>query len=230
MPKVRVLIVDDHSLVRTGIKLLIQTQKDIECVGEAEDGLSAVHKSALLQPDVITLDLGLKSSSGLEWVKRLQEVAKARILVLTMFDDPSFVRSALAMGVHGYLLKSSGETQFLTAIRAIAQGQQYIDATLADQISAAPFGSSFSRPIVTLSPREQEILILVAQGNTNQVAAQRMGVSVKTVESYRARLMEKLGLSNRADLTRFAVETGLLRPANANPNPASDRKTGPQNS
>lgn len=220
MAKVRVLIVDDHSLVRTGMKLLIQTQNDIEVVGEAEDGMGAVQKAAALQPDVITLDLGLKSSSGLEFVKRLLEVGKARILVLTMFDDPSFVRSAIAMGVHGYLLKSSGEHQFLNAIRAIAQGKQHIDPAVMDCLATVDPAGSVTPRAVTLSSREQEILILVAQGNTNQAAAEQMGVSVKTVESYRARLMEKLGLSNRADITRFAVESGLLRPANPNPPPS----------
>jgi two-component system response regulator NreC len=208
--QLKVLLVDDHALVRSGMRALLDTQADMRCVGEAEDGATAVKLAAELQPDVITLDLGLRYSSGLEWVQQLQAACGARILVLTMYDDPSFLRAGKSMGIHGYVLKASASGQLMQAIRAVHRGEFFVDPAMQsanDEVEARTRGT-----LDALSSRELQVLQLLAEGHTNQAAADRLSVSIKTIESYRARLKEKLGLATRADVLRFALEHGLIKP------------------
>lgn len=214
MSKTRVMVVDDHAVLRGGLKLLIDSQPDMHVVGEAGTLAQAIEVIRKVDPRVVTLDLSMPGPSGVAGVERLRAAAPmARILVLTMHDDPAFVRAAVAMGASGYVVKSSADTELITAIRAVASGKLFIDVgdRMAAQnlLSPRPTGDGTS-PLETLSDREREVLTDVARGYTNQHVADRLGLSVKTVESYRARLMKKLGLKERADLVRLAMEMGLL--------------------
>jgi len=215
MSKTSVLLVDDHAMLRAGLRLLIGGQHDMAVVGEAGTLQEAIDAGAKLLPDVVVLDLSMPGGSGIAGVQRLREAApQARILVLTMHDDPAYVRSAMAMGASGYVVKSAADTELLTAIRAVARGRVFVDIQSEGSLESV-FGARAAKergpaPIMTLSEREREVLTEVANGYTNQQIADRIGLSVKTVESYRARSMQKLGLKDRADLMRLAVESGLI--------------------
>jgi two-component system response regulator NreC len=215
MSKTRVLLVDDHAMLRAGLRLLIGGQHDMNVVGEAGTLHEAIDAAAKLLPEVIVLDLSMPGGSGVAGVQRMLAAApQARILVLTMHDDPAYVRSAMAMGASGYVVKSAADTELLTAIRAVARGRVFVDiqseGPLESVFGARALKDAKVAPIDTLSDREREVLTEVAKGYTNQQIADRIGLSVKTVESYRARSMQKLGLKDRADLMRLAVESGLI--------------------
>ena len=216
MSKIRIFIADDHAVLRAGLRLLMQTQDDMEVVGEAGDFAEALAQLQTVQPDIVTLDLSMPGGLGLKGIEKIRETAPgSRVIVLTMHDDPAYLRTALAMGASGYVVKSVADTELISAIRAVYQGRVFVDARSSTAISGttAQTGAAIqteSPVIKKLSTREWEVLGLIAQGHTNQAVADRLDLSVKTVESYRGRLMEKLGLKNRADLTRFAIEHGLL--------------------
>lgn len=214
MNKTSVLIVDDHAVVRKGLRLMIESQSDLSVVGEAGTLTEAMQIAERTKPRIITLDLSMPGPSGVASVDRLRAAAPdARILVVTMHDDPAFVRSAVAMGASGFVSKSAADSELIAAIRAVARGRVFIDSA-----ERASLGSMLglkqdepkTRPIDTLSEREREVLRDVARGHTNQQIADRVGLSVKTVESYRARLMKKLDLKDRADLVRLAIDAGLV--------------------
>jgi DNA-binding NarL/FixJ family response regulator len=201
--------------VRSGLRLLIEAQDDMEVVGEAGAFAQTVDQVEELHPEVLTFDLAMPGGFGVAGIEKLrQRFPELRIVVLTMYDDPAFVRTALAMGAAAYVAKSAADTGLISAIRAVHEGRVFVDAqNVAETARPLHVHRSGEAPIDTLSQREREVLELVANGLTNQAAADQLGLSVKTVESYRARLMEKLGLENRADLTRLAVECGLLQNA-----------------
>jgi len=214
--KIRVMIADDHAILRAGLKMLVNAQADMEVVAEAPDGEKAVQAARETKPDVALLDLTMPRVGGM---KALQEMARScrttRVLVLTMHDDPAYLRSVLAAGAAGYLLKQTVDTELLAAIRAVHRGGTYVDPSLADvlvQDVLAKRGTRArsKRPANILSDREQQVLKFVAQGYSSQEIAQRIFVSVKTVETYRARIADKLGLRTRSALVRYAVRMGLL--------------------
>lgn len=214
MNKTSVLIVDDHAVVRKGLRLMIESQSDLSVVGEAGTLAEAMQIAERTKPKIITLDLSMPGPSGVASVDRLRAAAPdARILVVTMHDDPAFVRSAVAMGASGFVSKSAADSELVAAIRAVARGRVFIDsaerASLGSVLGLRPDRPK-TRPIDTLSEREREVLRDVARGHTNQQIADRVGLSVKTVESYRARLMKKLDLKDRADLVRLAIDAGLV--------------------
>lgn len=213
MNPIRVMIVDDHAVVRGGLRLLIDAQSDMCVVGEAGTLAKAADVAPSANPDVITLDLVMPGPSGVAAVERLRATApNARVVILTMHDDPAYVRAALAMGAAGFVNKSAADTELIAAIRAVAGGRVFIDfgdrASLADVLDHQR--ADGRSPLDLLSERERRVLADVARGFTNQRIADDLGLSVKTVESYRARLMKKLGLKERADLVRLAIELGLL--------------------
>jgi two-component system response regulator NreC len=217
MTKIRVFVADDHALLRSGLRLLIDAHDDMQVVGEAGNLAQTKRELAAARPDVLTLDLTMPGGAGIASISTIRgSFPDVKILVVTMHDDPAYVRAALAMGAAGYVVKSAADTELISAIRAVHQGRIFVDAQLtltptgADALGNPSRGDSARSPIETLSIREREVLALIAQGHTNQVAADHLGLSIKTVESYRARLMEKLGLASRADLTRVAIECGLL--------------------
>jgi two-component system, NarL family, response regulator NreC len=215
MPEARVLLADDHAVLRSGLRLLLDAQPDLKVVGEAGDGREALRLSAALQPDLILLDLTMPGLSGLETLPVLRKVAPvAQVLVLTMHDDESYLRQALRLGAAGYVLKKAADAELISAVRTILRGEVYIHPSLTrglleDLLPAGGAPISVD-PWEALSEREQEVLRLVALGHTSAEIAERLSLSVKTVETYRARGMEKLGLRSRAALVRFALAHNLL--------------------
>lgn len=213
MPKIRVLVADDHAVLRTGLRLLINTQPDMEVVGEAgtfADTVAAVRKT---MPDVISLDLEMPGGTGMKLIETLaHDFPQTRILVLTMHHDPAYFRLALAAGASGYVMKKSADSELLTAIRTVAKGRAYAQVELDSGPLPSPAvdKSEGTTALDSLSEREREVFDMVARGHTSQAIADKLFLSVKTVESYRARLMAKLGLKNRAELTQFALDLGLL--------------------
>ena len=217
MSRIRVLIADDHAVLRAGLKLLIGAESDMEVVGEAADGPEAVRRAAATAPHVVLLDLsmpGPRSTQTIEALVRAPTTGFApRVLVLTMHDDPASMQAALLAGASGYIVKKAADIELLTAIRAVHRGRTFVDLTRpGEDASSLPDGQP--RP---LSPREAEVLRLLAQGHTHLEAAAHLRVSVKTIETHRKRLGDKLGLKSRAQLFRFAVEIGLLERAAAPP-------------
>ncbi len=216
MAKIRVLLADDHAVLRTGLKLLLSAQPDIEVVGEAVDGGEAMAKARALRPDVVLMDLTMPGIGGSEATGRIKDESPGiKVLVLTMHDDPSYLRQLLKAGASGYILKKSADADLLSAIRAAHRGEVFLDSSLAaglvDEV-IRPAGPRRPRDAYeTLSDREREVLKWVARGHTNQEIAEKLFLSVKTIETYRARVAEKLGLRGRAELVRFAMERGLLQ-------------------
>jgi DNA-binding NarL/FixJ family response regulator len=218
MQKIRVLVADDHAVLRTGLRLLINTQPDLEVIGEAGAFPETIEMCQKLTPDVVTLDLNMPGGTGARAIAEVLRLSPTtRVLVLTMHDDPAYLRACLAAGAHGYVVKKAADTELLSAIRTVMQGRAYVNVTDGPTVSTAESLAATKRirdgkasPLEALSEREREVLMYVAQGHTNQAIADKLFLSVKTVESYRSRLMSKLGLQSRADLMRFALDTGLL--------------------
>lgn len=214
MRRIEVLIVDDHAMVRKGLRMLLDAEPDIHVVGEAGTVAEAIELGAQLTPSIVTLDLSMPGPSGVAAIERLRAaVPGARIIVVTMHDDPAYVRTAIAMGAAGYVNKSAADSELISAIRAVARGRIFIDvgdAATSKSILSPPEARPGRTPVESLSDREREVLQQVARGFTNQQIADEIGLSVKTIESYRARLMRKLGLKERSDLVRLAIELGLV--------------------
>src|SRR5436190_279574 len=213
MSAIRVLIADDHAVLRSGLRMLLEAQPDIEIAGEAGDGPQVVQRARELQPDVVLMDLTMPGPPSGEVIGQVLRAAPAtRVLILTMHDDPAYLASALAAGAAGYVVKKVADSELLTAIRAVHAGRTFVDLT---QTLTPPPSQRMSRrgkQPTELSRREREVLRLLAQGHSNQQVADQIRVSVKTVETYRTRLRVKLGLKERAELYRFAVESGILTP------------------
>jgi two-component system response regulator NreC len=214
VPAIRILIADDHAVLRAGLRMLLDAQSDIEVVGEAGDGWEVARKARDLRPDVVLMDLSMPGPPSGQAIRHvLGECPTTRVLILTMHDDSAYLASAMSAGAAGYVIKKVADTELLLAIRAVHSGRTFVDVTEAFDPPAPPRTVGTARqPPKDLSARERDVLLLLAQGNSNQQIADRIGVSVKTVETYRARLREKLGLSRRAELYRFAAESGLLDP------------------
>src|SRR6476661_3602162 len=213
MPKIRVLLADDHAVLGAGLKLLVNHQPDMEVVAEAGTFGEAIRLASISKPDVITLDLTMPDGNGVE---KIEQVCRAcpttRVLVLTMHDDPAYLRAALSSGASGYVVKKAADTELLGAIRAVHAGRVFVDLEShgARSPSALVPGDNPRGASDNLSERERTVLERLAQGHTNQSIAEQLNLSVKTIESYRARLLKKLGLRSRADITRYAVEMGLI--------------------
>jgi two-component system, NarL family, response regulator NreC len=208
---VRVLIVDDHAVVRAGLKLLIDAEQDLESVGEAGSAREAIFQARTLEPDVILMDVVMPEQSGLEVVPQLlHENGEAKVLVLSMQDDPRYVREAFAAGASGYVLKEAADTEVVAAIREVASGSRYVHPELGARLVAAEADEARRVEEDPLSDREREVLRLLALGHTNQEIAKQLYISVRTAETHRAHIMQKLRLSSRAELVRYALAQGLL--------------------
>ncbi|MGH9650855.1 MAG: response regulator [Terriglobales bacterium] len=206
--KTRVLLADDHAVVRAGLRVIINGESDMEVVGEVGDAQEVVVRARELQPDVAVLDLSMPGGGGMRALPHIAEAsAGTRVIVLTMHDDPAYVRSVLAAGGWGYVLKHSADVDVVRAVRSVHRGRRFVDATLAasvlDDITPQEKPPQLSR-------RELTVLRYLAQGHSYQVIAEKLCLSVKTVESYRARIAQKLGFRKRAEIVRYALMTGLL--------------------
>ena len=208
---IRVLIVDDHAVVRAGLRLLLAGESGIEPVGEAGSGREAVFEARSTKPDVILLDVVMPDGGGLEAVPQLlHEHPDAKILVLSMQDDPRYVHEAFAVGASGYVLKEAADIEVVTAVREVARGGRYVDPALGARLVAAEAEAARREQEDPLSDREREVLRLLARGHTNQEIAKQLFISVRTAETHRAHIMQKLRLSSRAELVRYAIAEGLL--------------------
>ncbi|GIV76934.1 MAG: DNA-binding response regulator [Litorilinea sp.] len=217
---IRILLADDHSVLRAGLRALLDAQPDMEVIGEAADGAACVRQAAALRPDVVLLDINMPHCNGLEALALLQQQApQTRVLVLTMHDDVGYLRQVLASGGAGYVLKQAAGEELLSAIRAVHRGGVYLHpqhtqallgAPQEREEAVAPPRDENERRYRSLSEREAEVFRLVALGHRNSEIADLLHLSVKTVETYKSRLMQKLGVNTRAGLVRLALELGLL--------------------
>ncbi|MEW6503469.1 MAG: response regulator transcription factor [Chloroflexota bacterium] len=214
--KKRILLADDHAILRSGLRLMLSTQPDWEVVGEAANGAETIEKCEQLQPHLVLLDVSMPGLSGLDILPSLRRTAPgAKILILTMHDDRHYLQEALRNGASGYVLKKAADTELITAIQAVLKGEFYVHHSmmrfvLEDVLDNQP---SSSDEWDQLSEREQQVLQLVALGYTSAEIAEQLALSPKTVETYRARGMEKLGLRSRAGLVRYALQRGLISPS-----------------
>jgi len=211
---IRVLVVDDHAVVRSGLCLLIDAEPDLETVGEAGNVRDAVFEARSSRPDLILMDVVMPGESGLDGVpKLLHEHPDAKVLILSMQDDPRYLREAFAVGASGYVLKEAADTEVVTAIREVAAGGRYVHPELGARLIAAEADAARQAEEDPLSDREREVLRLLALGYTNQEIAKQLFISVRTAETHRAHVMQKLRLASRAELVHYALAHGLLEPA-----------------
>lgn len=213
MTKLRVLLADDHAVVRAGLKALVDRQPDMTVIGEAADGLEVLSLAQSCQPDVVVMDLSMPRLNGADATQQLRErYPQIKILVLSVHEDATYLRRVLEAGATGYVLKHAAAESLIAAIRQVASGAIYLDPALGDLLVQTVIGGkdrSAAAP-VALSEREVMVLRLIAQGYSNKEIAAQFDLSVKTVETYKARAMEKLGLTSRVELVRYAAAHGWL--------------------
>jgi two-component system response regulator NreC len=208
---IRVLLVDDHAVVRSGLRRVLEAEEDIEVVAESGDLRNAVFEARAHKPDVIVMDVVMPGASGIEATPAvLKEAEDAKVLMLSMQDDPRYVREAFSVGASGYVLKEAADTEVVDAVREVAKGGRYVHPELGARLIAAEEKERVRAEEDPLSDREREVLRLLALGHTNQEIAKMLYLSVRTVETHRAHIMQKLRVSSRAELVRYAIEQGLL--------------------
>jgi two-component system response regulator NreC len=208
---IRTVIVDDHAVVRSGLRLVLEAEDDIDVVAEAADAREAVFEARAQQPDVILLDVVMPGRSGIEAIPDLlKEAPETKVLVLSMQDDPAYVRQAFGAGASGYVLKEAADAEVVAAVREVASGQRYVHPALGARLVTAEAEERERAEGDPLSEREHEILRLLALGHTNQEIASELYLSVRTVETHRAHIMQKLRISTRAELVHYALERGML--------------------
>lgn len=217
MNKIRLLVADDHPVVRAGLRMLLGTQPDMEVVGEAVDGATAVERALELRPDVVVMDITMRGTNGLAATREIvKRIPQTKVLILTMHDSEEYLRQTLEAGATGYVLKQAADTELAVAIRAVQRGEIYLYPAFTRVLlrdlppNRDTDGQAQRDSYELLSPREKEVLRMVALGHTNRKIADQLFLSVKTIETYRARVMEKLNLRTRAALVRYALLRGLL--------------------
>lgn len=208
--KVRILLADDHAVVRQGFRMILSAQPDMEIVGEAGNGREAVEMAAELKPDVAVMDVAMPELNGIEATRRIAAANPAtRVLALSMHKDSVYVREILRAGARGYLLKDAIDSDLLAAVRAVARGEGYLSPAVSDAV-LTDYRKHVTDPLDLLSTREREVLQLIAEGKTNKEIAGLLKLSVYTVDAHRSRIMEKLNLHSTGELVRFAVRKGLI--------------------
>jgi DNA-binding NarL/FixJ family response regulator len=210
MKRIRILLADDHAVVRQGFKMILDAQPDMEIVGEAANGREAVDLAEQLHPDVVVMDVAMPELNGIEATRRLaSSVPHARVVALSMHKDSVYVREILRAGARGYLLKDSGAADLVAAIHAVASGESYLSPAVSNAV-LDDYRRHVTNPIDLLTSREREVLQLLAESKTNKEIAGVLNLSVYTVEAHRGRIMEKLNLHSIGELVRFAVRNGLI--------------------
>jgi two-component system, NarL family, response regulator NreC len=208
---IEIIVVDDHAVVRSGLRMLLEAEDDLVVVGEAGTAREAIFEARARKPNVILLDVVMPGESGIEAIaKLLHEAPDSKVLMLSMQDDPSYVREAFAAGASGYVLKEAVDAEVVAAIREVAGGGRYVHPALGARMVAADAAAQAAAAADPLSDREREVLRLLALGHTNQEIAKQLFISVRTAETHRAHIMRKLQLSTRAELVHYAIEHGQL--------------------
>jgi DNA-binding NarL/FixJ family response regulator len=216
MDKIRIVLADDHAILREGIRALLEDQPDMTVVGEAADGRTAVEFAREHRPDVIVMDIGMPLLNGLEATRQIKrDYPDVEVLVLTMHDNEEYVSQLLGAGASGYVLKRAASAELVTAIRAVAQGQSYLSPAVTKlliegYIGRKPAESAVIDTFHTLTAREREVLQLVAEGHTNSQIATLLNISLKTVKAHRSNLMQKLGIHDRGELIKMAIQRGII--------------------
>ncbi|MBI4552825.1 MAG: response regulator transcription factor [Candidatus Latescibacteria bacterium] len=216
MERIRILLADDHAVLRAGLRLLLNAEPDMTVVGEAATGAEAVELAKSLHPDVVLMDLKMPGLGGVEATRYLKrEVLHVKVLILTMHDDEGYLRQALRAGASGYVLKKAADTDLVAALRAVYRGETPIDPSMAkvlveEYLEPGCRLNGLTEAKRKLTDREREVLTMLAQGFTNRQVADRLFVSVKTIETHRARIMEKLDFRTRAELVQYALQQGFL--------------------
>jgi DNA-binding NarL/FixJ family response regulator len=210
MKRIRILLVDDHAVVRQGFKMILSAESDMEIVGEAGNGREAVELAEHLRPDIVVMDVAMPELNGIEATRRLlASTPHARVIALSMHKDSVYVREILRAGARGYLLKDSGAGDLVSAIRAVASGESYLSPAVSNAV-LDDYRKHVTNPIDLLSSREREVLQMLAEGKTNKEIAVVLKLSVYTVDAHRGRIMEKLNVHSINELVRFAVRNGLV--------------------
>ncbi|HZU25022.1 MAG TPA: response regulator transcription factor [Bryobacteraceae bacterium] len=206
----KILLADDHVLVRQGFKMILSAQPDLQIVGEAGNGREVLELAEKLQPDVVIMDVTMPELNGIEATRRLADVApRARVLALSMHKDAVYVREILRAGARGYLLKDSADSDLIAAVRSIAKGEAWLSPAVSDAV-LTDYRRHVTDPLDLLTSREREVLQMIAEGKTNKEIATALNLSVYTVEAHRGRIMEKLNLHSTGELVRFALRAGLI--------------------
>lgn len=210
MKRIRILLADDHAVVRQGFKMILGAEADMEIVGEAGTGREAIELAESLKPDVVVMDVAMPELNGIEATRQVTSaVPHTRVIALSMHKDSVYVREVLRAGARGYLLKDSGANDLVTAVRAVAKGEGYLSPAVSDAV-LDDYRKHVSNPIDLLSSREREVLQMLAEGKTNKEIAGILNLSVYTVDAHRGRIMEKLNLHSINELVRFALRNGLI--------------------
>jgi DNA-binding NarL/FixJ family response regulator len=213
MSATRILVADDHGIVRAGIKLLLERQPDLEVVGEAADGVEAVERALALRPRLCILDVGMPRMTGLQAARAIRShIPDARVLMLSMHDDQRYLFEALKAGASGYVLKREADQDLVGAIRAVERGEAFLTNAAERSLIREWMADGASGPSVPLTPREEEVVKLIAEAHTNAQIAQILHLAEKTVESHRANVLRKLGMRDRVELVRYAIRRGLVEP------------------
>ena len=207
---IRILLADDHVLVRQGFKMILSAQPDMQIVGEAANGREAVEAGEKLQPDVVLMDVTMPELNGIEATRRLVTASpRTRVLALSMHKDAVYVREILRAGARGYLLKDSADADLIAAVRSVAKGEGYLSPAVSDAV-LTDYRRHVTDPLDLLTTREREVLQMIAEGKTNKEIATTLNLSVYTIEAHRGRVMEKLNLHSTGELVRFALRSGLI--------------------
>lgn len=214
MKSIRIALIDDHAVLRSGLRLLLEQQEEMTVVGEAGTGEEGLEMVECESPDIVLMDLSLPGINGIDLTRRLvQRDESCRVIALTMYEDERHVREVLEAGAAGYVSKCAADSELVDAIRAVARGEMFVHPAVARNIVAGYLGREETSPGESdpLSDRELEVLTLLALGHTNQEVADKLFISVKTVETHKSRIVSKLGFRTRADLVRYALDRGLLQ-------------------
>jgi DNA-binding NarL/FixJ family response regulator len=207
----RILVADDHGIVRAGIKLLLERQRDLEVVAEASDGMEAVERALAVRPDLCILDVGMPRLTGLQAAREIRShLPEVRVLMLSMHDDEHYLFEALKAGASGYVLKREADQDLVGAVRAVGNGQPFLTNAAERSIIREWMSNDREGPAIPLTPREEEVVKLIAEAHTNAQIAQILHLAEKTVESHRANVLRKLGMRDRVELVRYAIRRGLV--------------------
>ncbi len=210
--QIRLLLVDDHTVLRSGLRLLLDSNQDMTVVGEAESGEEAIEKVKEVNPDIVLLDISMPGMGGIQALQKIKQISKAKVLILTMHADEEYLKEALQFGASGYVLKQAADSELIGAIREVFNGRIYLDSGMAQNLLKTIYLPTNNKNQInsTLTDREREVLKLIALGYTNKEIGEILVVSVKTVESHKTKIMEKIKCKKRSEMVRYAIENGYI--------------------